>query len=307
MSLTTPKDMPKTIDMKFPIAVNMIIGGLAGCFAESLTIPLDTAKVRQQVDGEKAAKGAPRKYLGSYNTLRLVAKEEGIIAWYRGLSAGLLRQCVFATLRLGMYDPTKEFIERKFNLDQKSLGNNILAALFTGGFAISIASPTDRFKVIFQKNPGAFPNLRTAILTISKNDGVKGLWRGVEANIVRNSIINAAELATYDQMKKLILGSKIFDDNIYCHFFASLVTGFTASLVGNPVDVVKTRIMGDTKKLYHGTINCFTTTLKNEGPWAFYKGYLSHAYRAVSWNIAMFMMREQLRILAYPQWGKPAH
>ncbi len=31
--------------------------------------------------------------------------------------------------------------------------------------------------------------------------GVGGLWIGVVPNIMRNSIINAAELASYDQFK----------------------------------------------------------------------------------------------------------
>jgi len=36
--------------------------------------------------------------------------------------------------------------------------------------------------------------------TIAK-DGIKGLWVGCGPNIVRNSVINAAELAAYDQFK----------------------------------------------------------------------------------------------------------
>lgn len=32
-------------------------------------------------------------------------------------------------------------------------------------------------------------------------DGIAGLWVGVVPNIMRNSIINSAELASYDQYK----------------------------------------------------------------------------------------------------------
>jgi solute carrier family 25 uncoupling protein 8/9 len=33
---------------------------------------------------------------------------------------------------------------------------------------------------------------------IFKADGLKGLWVGYGPNVLRNSIINAAEIATYD-------------------------------------------------------------------------------------------------------------
>lgn len=38
---------------------------------------------------------------------------------------------------------------------------------------------------------------------IVASDGVTGLWVGVVPNIMRNSVINAAELASYDQFKQM--------------------------------------------------------------------------------------------------------
>jgi solute carrier family 25 uncoupling protein 8/9 len=40
---------------------------------------------------------------------------------------------------------------------------------------------------------------------IYKEGGVKGLWLGWGPNVMRNSIINAAELASYDQYKQMVL------------------------------------------------------------------------------------------------------
>ena len=34
---------------------------------------------------------------------------------------------------------------------------------------------------------------------LGREEGLKGLWRGVGPNVARNAIINAAELASYDQ------------------------------------------------------------------------------------------------------------
>lgn len=35
-------------------------------------------------------------------------------------------------------------------------------------------------------------------------DGVRALWTGLGPNVARNAIINAAELASYDQVKQVV-------------------------------------------------------------------------------------------------------
>ena len=74
--------------------------------------------------------------------------------------------------------------------------------------------------------------------------GITGLWKGLGPNIGRNAIINAAELATYDQIKSSLLASGYFSDNIVTHITAGLGAGFFAVCIGSPVDVVKSRVMG---------------------------------------------------------------
>lgn len=75
----------------------------------------------------------------------------------------------------------------------------------TGAIGISIANPTDVVKIRLQaqnrfldpanvKYKGSIDCYKKTIAA----DGVKGLWVGVIPNIMRNSVINAAEIATYD-------------------------------------------------------------------------------------------------------------
>jgi solute carrier family 25 uncoupling protein 8/9 len=58
--------------------------------AEVATIPLDTAKVRLQIQS-KAAVGTVPKYSGFIGTMATISKEEGTRALFNGLSAGLQR------------------------------------------------------------------------------------------------------------------------------------------------------------------------------------------------------------------------
>lgn len=83
----------------------MLSGGTAASIAEILTIPLDTAKVRLQVQ----AGGASSQYNGMFHCIKTMALEEGVSSLYKGLNAGLQRQMVFASLRIGLYEPVKRF------------------------------------------------------------------------------------------------------------------------------------------------------------------------------------------------------
>lgn len=90
-------------------------------------------------------------------------------------------------------------------------------------------------------------------------------------------------------------------DNIGCHLVSSAIAGFTASVVGSPVDVLKTRIMNAKPGQYSGVIDCFVKTLK-EGPLAFYKGFQANAGRIVSWNIVMFVSLGIIRKQIYERY-----
>jgi solute carrier family 25 uncoupling protein 8/9 len=74
---------------------------------QTCTIPIDTAKVRLQLQG-KAAQGegaAALKYRGMFGTMATIAREEGFKSLWNGLTPGLHRQCLFGGLRIGLYEP----------------------------------------------------------------------------------------------------------------------------------------------------------------------------------------------------------
>lgn len=62
----------------------------ATCFVQ----PLDLIKNRMQLSGTKTS---------TISVISSIMKNEGIMAMYSGLSAGLLRQATYTTTRLGIY------------------------------------------------------------------------------------------------------------------------------------------------------------------------------------------------------------
>lgn len=112
----------------------------------------------------------------------------------------------------------------------------------------------------------------------------------------RNAVINSAELASYDQFKQIAtqtfgLNPSATTTHIGCAFGA----GFVAVCFGSPVDVLKTRLMNATPGQSAGAFAIIAEMFKKEGPLAFYKGFQVNFLRIGSWNVAMFLILEQIK------------
>lgn len=84
-------------------------------------------------------------------------------------------------------------------------------------------------------------------------------------------------------------------DGMPLHFICAFMAGFTATCVGSPFDVVKTRMMNKAVH-YNGVLDCVLKTAKAEGPLAFYNGFTANFMRIGSWNIVCFIVLEQVKL-----------
>ncbi|XP_043855021.1 mitochondrial uncoupling protein 2-like [Dromiciops gliroides] len=94
-----PTDVSPTATVKF------LGAGTAACIADLITFPLDTAKVRVQIQGESRG----RRVMGT--VLNMVKGPDSL---YNGLVAGLERQMSFASVRIGLYDSVKQFYTKGY-------------------------------------------------------------------------------------------------------------------------------------------------------------------------------------------------
>ena len=111
-----------------------------------------------------------------------------------------------------------------------------------------------------------------------------------------------------------LLTSAGLHDNLGTHVIAASAAGAMATVIGNPVDVVKTRVMSARSAApaavasaaaataaapqHSGAIDCILKTLRHEGPAAFYQGVVPQFFRITGWNIVMFVSFEQLKLAA---------
>lgn len=89
---------------------------------------------------------------------------------------------------------------------------------------------------------------------------------------------------------------KLLDDNKLCHCICGWLTGTCSATIGNPIDLIKIRLMiqSKTEPIYKNSLDAFIKILKSEGVLAFYKGYGANIPRVAGFNLVMFLALEQV-------------
>ncbi|EGD79642.1 dicarboxylate carrier protein [Salpingoeca rosetta] len=146
-----------------------------------------------------------------------------------------------------------------------------------------------------------FAFIGNALVRIIREEGIGKLYSGLGPNVIRAMLMTAGQLASYDTFKQLLLTTTggLFKDNLVTHFTASTLAGGVATLLTQPVDVVKTRVMAATPGTYSSALQCAGMTLKQEGPLAFFRGMVPAFTRLGPQTILTFVFLEQLRRLHY--------
>ena len=129
--------------------MQLLTAGTAACIADIFTFPMDTVKVRLQVQGEGGTTGQGRGILG---TLSSIVRHEGARGLYSGLVPGLQRQMAFSAIRIGGYEPVKNKMVEMTGVSGGvgMMGVRIAAGVTTGTLAILVAQPTDVVKIRMQ-------------------------------------------------------------------------------------------------------------------------------------------------------------
>lgn len=231
-------------------------GGSASSMAACITHPLDLVKVctisrKPEDQGTDARvqvrlqmRTVPSSMLG---TFQYIVRNDGFVGLYAGLSASLLRQITYSTVRFGIYEELKTRLTKKNNGKQPSFP--VLVALScTSGFIGGIAgNAADICNVRMQHDAALPPDKRRnykhaldGMLRMAREEGLMSWFRGVLPNALRASAMTASQLASYDTFKKMLVGYTPMADNLATHFTASFLAGVTAATVTSPIDVVWT-------------------------------------------------------------------
>lgn len=170
--------------------------------------------------------------------------------------------------------------------------------MISGAIGSGLANPTDLLKVKLQAmTTRSKLNVFQLGRQIYLEEGIKGLYRGAFANMIRSAVLTSSQLASYDHAKTSLLKTGYFEEGLRLHVVASILSGFVCATLTSPVDVVNSRYMADSKK-YSSAWDCTQKTMRIEGPKAFFKGWTANWIRLGPHTILTFIFLEKLRLLA---------
>jgi solute carrier family 25 oxoglutarate transporter 11 len=285
MEISTSKEQYSRLRNIFNVLVPFITGSSAGIIATTCVQPVDTIKVRMQLTEQGN---------GAWRVARRIVARDGFFDLYKGLSAGILRQIVYGTLRMGLFSTFEQVLQRLAREQGTALGfgGRAAAGISAGAIAAFVGNPTevalirmqaDSMKPVEQRRH--YTSAFNALSRISKEEGVLSLWNGSKPTIIRAMSTNFGQLACFSESKHQINQHTSLSPRKQTAL-AAFIAGVAGAVISLPFDLVKTRLQNQSMTgpstglpLYKGTADCFMDVIRREGPLRFYRDFWPYFLR----------------------------
>ncbi|PWA00616.1 hypothetical protein BB558_003338 [Smittium angustum] len=269
---------------------SFLSGGVGGMCLIAAGHPLDLVKVRIQTSNE---------YKGTFDGLYKTWSKEGFRGLYRGMLAPLLGVTPVYALVFWGYDIGQR-IARSFSKTDSRTPLTFGQILFAGGFsaipATALMTPMERVKVLLQvqgQQVGGpkFGGPIDVAKHVLKTEGVKGLYKGTLATLLRDIPGSVFYFGGYELVKKALTPAGAKPDSIspLAIVCAGGIAGMANWAVAIPPDVLKTRLQTAPEGTYTGVRQVFVELMRNEGPKALFRGMGPAMIRAFPANAVCFL------------------
>lgn len=259
-------DSTKTLK-KHPV-VSAAAGFFAGATEAAITMPFDTVKTYCQV--QKSTSG-----ISPIAGARDIYSLRGVGGFYFGLPAVLVQVAGKGAIRWSAFEQFKLALQ-KAGAPTASVD---LCAGIGAGFteAFLWTTPTERMKVLRQNDIRSglnrYASLPSAVRTVAKEHGVRGLYAGIGACGIRQASGVGIRFGIYGRVKSAITSDP---PQLWQSAVAGGITGCVSTTLNHPIDFAKTRIEAQDgasqAKEYTGTFQCIRTVVRQEGIRALYRG-----------------------------------
>jgi solute carrier family 25 carnitine/acylcarnitine transporter 20/29 len=193
---------------KLPTLGHGLAGIMAGATVSFVAAPVEHIKARLQI--QYSSNKAERLYQGPIDCLRKIYKFHGIPGVYHGLSATLFFRSFFF-FWWGSYDVFTRLLSEKTALSAPAIN------FWAGGLSAQVfwltSYPSDVVKQRIMTDPLAgglndgvrrFPNWKSAAVTVYKENGLKGYWRGFLPCFLRAFPANAMALVAFEGVMRAL-------------------------------------------------------------------------------------------------------
>ncbi|KAH8328174.1 hypothetical protein KR067_005077, partial [Drosophila pandora] len=259
-------------------------GGVAGACCQFVTAPLDLIESRMVVDVEKR---------GLITNLEWAIKRHGFFSLYDGMTAQLMRQLTYSTLRFHLYQMGKQ------RFDDSRYFQKCLLATFSGGIASSVGIPTELVntrmhidRALPKDQRRNYRHVFHGLYRVWSDEGFSALYKGGLFSIMRSSLVTVGQIASYDQAKEFYMRSFHFKhDQTELHVISSVTAAFIYGPLIQPIENFRTLQMTNS-----GNMSAYFRHLIHFGKRGLFRGLVPCLLRTVPNAIIMFLLFEQFRV-----------
>ncbi|KAM6956876.1 peroxisomal membrane protein PMP34 [Aplochiton taeniatus] len=197
----TSQDFKFTEVFSYESLVHAVAGALGSVTAMTVFFPLDTARLRLQVDDKRKAKSTPA-------ILAEIVKEEGLLAPYRGWFPVICSLCCSNFVYFYCFHSLKASLLRG---QRSTPGSDLLVGIAAGVVNVLVTTPlwvvNTRLKLQGAKfrnsdiRPTNYSGILDAFVQIVRDEGVGSLWNGTFPSLLL--VLNPAiQFMIYEGLKR---------------------------------------------------------------------------------------------------------
>eukprot|EP00210_Caulerpa_lentillifera_P004521 g4314.t1 len=288
---------------------DLAAGGISGGVAKTAVAPIERVKLLLQTQdaNPRIKSGEILKYRGIADCFIRVAREQGILSYWRGNLTNVVRYFPTQAFNFAFKDTFQSMFPKYSPKTDfwKFFAANMASGGAAGACSLLIVYPLDFARTRLAADVGEnranreFTGLVDCIKKVATRGGPFAVYKGIGVSVQCIVVYRGVYFGLYDTAKGML-----FTDEKTASFFArwavaQTVTA-TAGLVCYPFDTVRRRLMmqaGTKEIMYKGAIDCWRKIARNEGLKAFYKGSLSNIMRGAGAALVLVLYDELQKII----------
>jgi len=278
-----------------------------------------------QQNGHSSATTTKSTKTTMYAVTVRVVRQDGVKGLWRGVTPSLAR----TVPGVGLYFGFLHSLKSAFNMHQRRLTakETFLLGATSRVSAAGVLMPFTVIKARFESGLFDYRGVSQALLQISRDEGIKGLWSGMTATMFRDAPFSGLYLMFYTRAKDWAKTLPVANTKQYptsqhslsestafsqqrhppssaslyfpvsaIHFSCSILAGVLASAVTQPPDVVKTRMQLHPGR-HRNVVAAAAAIYTQDGARGFFAGFVPRTMRRTLMAAATWTLYEHLMSL----------
>ncbi|CAK7352912.1 unnamed protein product [Dovyalis caffra] len=258
----------------------LIAGGAAGAFAKTVVAPLERTKILLQTRTEGF------QSLGVFQSLKKLLKHEGILGFYKGNGASVIRIVPYAALHFMTYEQYRVWILNNCPALGSGPVIDLLAGSVAGGTAVLCTYPLDlaRTKLAYQvvdtrgsfrrgmksicARP-AYNGVKDVLASVYKEGGMRALYRGIGPTLTGILPYAGLKFYVYEELKRHVPEEH---QSIVMRLSCGAIAGLFGQTMTYPLDVVRRQMQVENLQpsshgnaRYKNSLEGLSTIVRNQG------------------------------------------